>query len=186
MKTIEEMSQEEIKRLNDKKLIEWYEQEIANLKRNKLAKDIIEKEYGSSILQLMDQIEEEERQLISELFFSGEMMEMYPNIKEQRAKKPITCDFSGGIIKPGSFYASFRPLLKNINNGRTYVLKRTIKVESGYESDLPTTIQELENFFLRAENEPEDGRGIDYSHFMTTMGGCLSFQELKGRKKRWK
>ena len=68
-------------------------------------------------------------------------------------------------------------------NGDTYVLKRTIKTELGYEKDMPQTIQDLENFYYRALSERPDERCIDYNHFMSSMGGTISFQKLKRRKK---
>ena len=95
---------------------------------------------------------------------------VYPRMKEQRAKKEITCDFSGGIIYPGSFYVSFRPLLKNIETGDAFVLKRTLKVETGYSYDLPTKLEQNED-------------GISYGHLSQRIGGALEFQKLKRRGK---
>ena len=103
-------------------------------------------------------------------------------MKEQRAKKEITCDFSGGIIYPGSFYVSFRPLLKNIETGDAFVLKRTLKVETGYSYDLPTTIQELENLAIKIKLEQNED-GISYGHLSQRIGGALEFQKLKRRGK---
>lgn len=184
MKELEEMSLYEIETMEEESLVEWYQSELELLQSNKIAKEVVDRYYGKPLMYLMYKIAEEERKMTSEIFFSGDLIEMYPYIKEQKAKKPITCDFSGGIIRTGSIYISTRPLLQNLNNGKSYVLKRTIKVENGYWSELPTTIQELEDLYIRAETGRDDGRGIEYSHFLNAMGGTINFQELKGRRRK--
>ena len=150
---------------------------------DKIAKEVVEKHYGKPIYKIQMMVESEYQKYQSDLLFAGDLIQMYPNIKVQKAKKPITCDFSGALITPGNLYVNFRPLFKNIINGDTYVLKRTIKTELGYEKDIPQTIQELENFYYRALSERPDERYINYNHFMSSMGGVLSFQKLKRRKK---
>ena len=184
MKTIEEMTLKEIESLKEESLVAWYNHEVEQMKANRVAREVVENHYGDSIVSIYYKIEDAERKKTSEIFFSGNLVEMYPNIREQRAKKAITCDFSGGVIRPGSLYVSSRPLLKTLRDGKTYVLSRTIKVESGYWSELPTNIQELEALYTRAEVETSDGRGIEYSHFMQRMGGDFAFRELKGRRRK--
>ena len=184
MKELEEMSLYEIECIEDNTLVEWYNSELDLLQTNRIAKEVVERYYGKSIMDLIYKIAEEERKMTSDIFFSGDIIEMYPYIREQKARKPITCDFSAGIIRTGSLYISARPLLKDLNNGKTYVLKRTIKVEDGYWSELPTNIQELEDLYIRAETGRDDGRGIEYSHFLNSIGGTMTFQELKGRRRK--
>lgn len=182
MKEKEEMSLQEIKDLDDQELLAWYEQEIGELNCDDISESVIKKHYGAPIYKIAMMIEEEYQKYRSEILFSGELIKMYPGINIHRAKQPITCDFSAGIIMPGSLYVSFRPFFKNIKNGDAYVLSRTIRVESGYEQDIPQTLQEFESFYLRAQSERYDSTHIDYNHFMTEMGGDFPIQKLKRRK----
>lgn len=184
MKDREEMSLQEIKDSDDQELLAWYEREIKELCCDDISESVVKKNRGASIYRIAMMIEEEYQKYRSEILFSGELIQMYPGIKTHRAKKPITCDFSAGIIKPGSLYVSFRPFFKNIENGDAYVLSRTIRVESGYEQDIPQTLQELESFYVRAQSERHDSTHIDYNHFMTEMGGDLPIQKLNRRKQK--
>lgn len=63
-----------------------------------------------------------------------------------------------------------------------YVLKRTLKVESGHYTDLPTTIQEFEGLELKIQQQaPFDDSRIDYSHLSQRTNGGLILQKLKRR-----
>lgn len=161
----------------------WYNDELSLLGNSKIATTIKDKYYGRSIAFLSNKIDEEERKIVSEEFFPGEKVIMYPWIKEQIARQSITCDFSAGIIRPGSLYVRYRPLFYLIDSGETFVLKRTIRVEDGYHSDLPTTLEGLESLYIKAKNEARDNSGIEYSHFWQTMGEDFSFTKLNRRKK---
>ena len=94
-----------------------------------------------------------------------------------------TCDFSEAKISKGSLYINYRPMLKNINNGDTYVLNKTIKTETAYYDDLPKNITELEEFNDRIINYEyyEDGY-IHYDHLFEQIGR-LQFKKLSRRKK---
>lgn len=184
MVRLEEMTLEEIKKLRKPRLITYYEKEIKKLSYNRLTRAIVEKNYGSSLEDIYYLIEEIETDYISDIYFPGETIIMYPNIKERRAKKQITCDFSAGIILPGSLYINYRPMLKNINNDLTYVLKRTMKVETGYEYNLPTNIQELESLAIKVRNNSNNEIGIDYSHLSESIGGDFIFQQLQNKRRK--
>ena len=70
----------------------------------------------------------------------------------------------------------------NKKSNERYVLKRTLKVEPAYESELPTTIKELELLQQNIWLEIEDSSGINYSHLGQSIGGDLILQKLKRRK----
>lgn len=183
MKALEEKTLEEILLANDPKEKEIYFQQLSNLSKNRISRQIVEQYKGDSINDIWQKVYEQESLMTSSSFFSGDIVILYPNIREYHSKSYITCDFSGAIIKPGSLYINYRPLIENLTTNNIYVLKRTIKVESGYFYDLPTTIQELETLELNIQLEtPGDRTGIDYSHLSQCVGGSLILQKLKRRK----
>lgn len=179
MKELEEYNLEEIILLNDKELYETYLKEVELLRKTPLGKEITEKMYGYSLIDIYKKIQQEEEKIRSYLFFPNQLIKFYPSKKENHAKNSLTCDFSGSIIKKGSLYISYRPLLINISTSEKYVLKRTIKVESGYCYDLPENIQELENLYENMKAEENANDGIDYSHFNQRMGGQILLQKLQ-------
>lgn len=96
------MTLEEIIVSGNKKLLEDYYSALSSLKTSPLTKDLVDSLVVEPIERIWQEIFEEEQKYASEIFFPGDLAIMYPNIKERRAKKPITCDFSAGIIYPGS------------------------------------------------------------------------------------
>ena len=77
---------------------------------------------------------------------------------------------------------NYRPLIKNLITKESYVLQRTIKVEIGYQHELPTDIQSFEALEHRLQIDGyEDNSGIEYSHFSQVMGGQLLLKKLKRR-----
>lgn len=181
MRDIETMSLREIERLNNPKIENWYHEMVDSLNRNRITETVIDKYYGRSVLEIEQRIELEELKYTSELYFPGEIILMYPGIREHKAKKYITCDFSSAIISPGNIYIAYRPLVRSLSDGEAYVLKRTLKVENGYAFDLPSNISEFEDFVTRAEAGRYDESRIDYNHLLTSTGGVLEFQKLKRR-----
>lgn len=183
MKAFEEKSLAEILSSNIKEERDMYFQALADLTTNRISREIIKKYEGYPISYIYRQIEIAEAEVTSGIIFPGDIVILYPNIKEQKAKNFITCDFSAGIIYPGSIYVSYRPLLDNLTRKETYVLKRTLKVETGHYTDLPTSIQEFESLELKMQMPSNyDNSGIEYSHLSQRMGGEFILQKLKRRK----
>ena len=186
MEAFEKKTLSEIYESGNKEDEALYFSYLASLETSKIAKDIIERYEGASIEEIYNRRLQAEEEITSQVIFPGQMVILYPNIKERRAKDFITCDFSAGIIYPGSLYVSYRPLLDNLTTKETYVLKRTIKVEAGHYTDLPTTIQEFEGLELKMqmsyESDFSDNTGIEYSHLSQRTGGEFVLQKLKRRK----
>ncbi|MBR3146090.1 MAG: hypothetical protein IKF47_02375 [Bacilli bacterium] len=183
IKTFEYMTLREIIHLKNKYLVQKYEDAIAQLKKDKMAIKIVETSYGESIADIVETIEETKMENRSESFFPGADIMVYPGIREAHAEKEYTCDFSGATISKGSLYVNYRPMLKNINNGNAYVLKRTIRIEPAYAYDLPTNISELEAFNDKILNYAYfDNEGIQYDYLFSQTGG-LQFKKLSRRKK---
>ena len=102
---------------------------------------------------------------------------------EEEIEETISEDESGAPIHKGSNYVIFRPMIKDITKGETYVLKRTIRAEVGYESDLPKNIAELEEFMTKIINYENQVYDEDkYNNLFTHTGGGLTFKKLNRRK----
>ena len=185
MKQFDEMTLEEIKETCDVELLKQYYVYIESIKTNAFYKSILDELEGKSLKEIYYAILEAEQNYKSEVFFPGDITMLYPRIKEQKARKYTTCDFSSGIIRPGSLYVSYRPLIYNLTTGETFVLSRTIKVEVGYSDDLPKTILELESLYNKISvDNYDDQRGIHYSHLSQCLGGQIILQKLKRRGKK--
>ena len=183
VKLFEDMTLKEINRLHNIYLVKKYNSELSKYKIDKVAREIINSLYGESLNDILYAVEQSRLENISNDLFPGSSIIVYPGIKEVHAKKDYICDFSGARISKGSLYVNYRPMLRNISNGNTYVLKRTIKTELSYEYDLPTNISELEELNDRIMNyEYQDNYDIQYDHLYSQTGG-LHFKKLGRRKK---
>ena len=183
IKSFEYMTLKEITDLKNKYLVKQYKEEVNKLIIDKTSKEVAQTLYGAPIIDIVEEIEEKSIENRSESLFPGQNIIVYPGIKEVKATEDYTCDFSGAKISKGSLYINYRPMLKNINNGDTYVLNKTIKTETSYIYDLPTNITELEEFNNKILNykyyEDED---IQYD-YLFNQRGVLQFKKLSRRKK---
>lgn len=167
MESIEQISIEELDKfcIDNQDLLQEYIKILDNLKTNRISKKIVEAE----------------AEITSNFLFPWDLVLVYPRIKEQRSRIYRTCDFSGGIITPGSFYISYNPLLENLSTDNYYILKRPLIVELGYLDRLPSNIGELEELEQRMINESED-KEIDFSHLNRVLGETLGLKKLAKRK----
>lgn len=181
----ENMTLKELQSYNNKELIIKYESILKDILENDksrfIAKKVLEENKGASLIEIYQKLEEKEQEYESYILFPNSKIILYPSIKEVKSKSFITCDFSGALIYPGSYYLNYRPLLINLDATEKYVLKRTIKVETSYYEELPRNIAELEELWLNMTNETDNNNGIDYSHLNQVNGGSFCFQKLKQR-----
>lgn len=183
IKSFEYMTLQELLHLKNKNLIKRYNEEIKSLQIDKIAKEVIDSLYGEPLYEILNAIEQSRLEIISTDLYPNEPIIVYPGIREVKAKEEYTCDFSGAKIHKGNLYVNYRPMLKNINNGNTYVIKRTIKTELSYIYDLPTNIAELEEFNDKILNyDSYCDENIQYEHLYNITGG-LHFKKLSRRKK---
>ena len=182
-KSFEELTLEEILFLNDKQKYNRYMNELGNLGNNRIAKSIISTMSGSSLSEIYSEIHKQEEFCRSIDFFCGDLVLLYGGRKEHKSKQILTCDFSGALIYPQNRYISYRPILENISKNELYVLNRTIKVECGYEHNLPSNIHELETLQRNIYLEQDLNDRINYSHLSQRVGGELVLKKLnkKGR-----
>lgn len=179
MITLVSLTLEEIKSLKDERLIEEYNSNIKNLQSDLLSRKVVEANYGEPIEYIYEQIEYLRVLSTSNYYFPGDIILMYLGIREHKSKDRITCDFSGATINKGTSYVSYRPLLVNLNSNQSYVLKRTLKVESSYVDILPSNISELEDLTLKLKIDTYES---EYCHLSQRVGGEFTFQKLRRRR----
>lgn len=185
MKVYEEMTLQEILHLKNKKLLNKYTEDFSNLFQNKTISKLIDPKdlYGESINDILESLDDIKNEFLSIELFPKKLIKVYLGIEEVHASKDYTCDFSGSLINKGSIYVNYRPMVKNIETGECYILKRTIKTELSYENYLPKNISEIEELhekILNYRNEENDD--IRYDHLYTKTGG-LQFKKLNRRRK---
>lgn len=183
MKQLEEMTLQELQKINNIHDLEEYFMILKEIQDNRISKKIVENLYGKPIETIYREVRKEEEKMRSHSFFPGDLVLVHPNIKEQKSKNFKTCDFSGAIISPGTLYVSYRPLLENLTTKESFVLKRTIHVEIGYIYNLPTAIDELESLEQNMILETPD-QEINFNHLNNQMGGSLLLQKLKKERRR--
>ena len=177
MKSLEELTLEEIELLDNQQLLYEYNQMINSLKTNRIAKEVVEDLNGESIVTILTKVKQEEESYRSYEFFPGDLVILYPKISEMRSRDYKTCDFSGAVIHPHSLYVSYRPLIENITKKEVYVLKKTLHVEVGYAYNLPENIMQLESLNFNIEHENDDDE-INFSHLHQVTGGGITLQKL--------
>lgn len=133
----------------------FYTKYILSLNELKLTDDELKYAYNNkSIEQIHNMLLEEEYENYNNNsnIFPNYNIYFYPRIKMQKSKIKRICHFSGGIIKPGSYYYEYRPLIWNKTSKETYVLGKTITCELNYGDLLPKTITEFEQMSDKIEN----------------------------------
>lgn len=86
------------------------------------------------------------------------------------------------FLQDKKLYDAYNKEIENLTTNNIYVLKRTIKVEPAYISDLPKDIHELETLQMNMNLETINN-GIDYSHLTRQIGEEIVLQKLKRRRK---
>lgn len=100
MKELEEMTLSELKKLGNAKILEQYFIIVNQLKSNKMGKRIVKEEEDRAIEEIYNELTSYEEKIRSHSLFPGDLILLYPSIKEKKSKSLKTCDFSGGIIYP--------------------------------------------------------------------------------------
>lgn len=182
IKQFEDLSLQEILLLHNKQLEKEYKCILDKYRTDRIANEVIQTLYGAPIYDIITAIEELKLEYQSHNIVPGSTVLVFPGIKEVRAQKEYTCDFSGSRINIGSIYVNYRPMIKSLDNGDVYVLKRTMRVETAYEYYLPTSISELEEFNNKINNyEYYEDEDIQYDHLYIQTGGGLQFKKLNRR-----
>lgn len=127
---------------------------IYNRYINEFKKDPVMRNFIDTRLSIYEMLENCENCINvnkSDYLFTGDTVKFYPSKKTLKASKPTLCSFSGSIIKPGSEYIFYRPLLHNLTDNKKYVLSKTMKVETTYSDLLPDTLEEFENMIYNLD-----------------------------------
>ena len=189
MKAVEEYTLEEINKIEDlevrNQLQRFYREKRLELGDTPFSKRIVKSYSNCSISDLESILHAAYLEHTSFHHFPDKQIFFYPRTREHQAEFNTTCAFSGGKISKGSFYCCYRPLLDVVDSGRTYVLSKTVKLETAYFSDLPTTMQEFDDFTQKIENYWNyQNERLDYEQLNYYFGGSVELLELrKGRRK---
>lgn len=121
----------------------------------------------------------------STYLFPHDICFFYPSAHYVQATQPIICQISGASIVKGEYYYTYRPLLENTTQKRVYTIMNTIKISSGYETILPQTLEQFENFVSNFNLGLEDIMGINFAYFQSNAGdNILSLKELPKQKQK--
>ncbi len=160
-------------------------EEINTLLKNETSKII--KYDNNSLLELENKIQEELFINTSSYLFPGDIVLLYPLVREYKANSSIMCDISGSIIQKGSYYSSYRPLIDNIITREHYILEKSINLETSYRHVLPKNIFEFDEWVKRINgsySNPILEDEIDFYSFSRNYKNDLSLIKLRDRKRR--
>jgi hypothetical protein len=129
-----------------------YDEILKDMCTSPIARQVIEANYGKPLDDIYYKIQYEEMKHTSTTWFPGDIVLLYPNIKELKANK-IHSSVSDSLIHKGSYYINYSGLLIDYTTKSKYVLGKPLKFELG--DITPYTIGELEAL--------EYNKGIDIS-----------------------
>lgn len=129
-----------------------YDKMLSELNTDVIADRVIKNNYGKPIYDIYNMIQLEYIKHTSYNWFNGDIVLVYPSIKETKSKKHYD-SMHGAYISLNSLYINYHALLVNITNGNRYVLTKPLRFELG--DNLPMNISDLE--------ELERTTGIDIS-----------------------
>lgn len=132
-----------------------------------------------SIEHNMFEFEQLEDEITSEIIFPGNKVLYYRILKEQKARKKVTCDISGAIISPGNLYNTYKAFLYNKTTHTSYVSK-SIRFEVHTDFNIPTTLHEFEYLYSRINASYELDLEREYN-IWANIGG-MSLKRLKRKK----
>lgn len=156
VKKMEEYRLSEISQIEDQEkrilIRQFYDEKVKELVDTPFSRRVLHSYSDCSISELESILYGEYLEKTSFYHFPEKQVYFYPTVREYQSDFNTTCGFSGSIIKKGSLYYCYRPLLDVVDLGKTYVLQKTLKLETAYFSDLPTTISEFDIFTQKVEN----------------------------------
>ena len=121
--------------------MEDYNEILRDLNTDCIARSVIKKNNNKDIDKIYNLIQMEYIKHTSHRWFDGDIVLVYPNIRETRSKKHYET-VHGVYIGENTLYVNYHALLVNISNGSKYVLKKPLKFELG--DNLPMCIDDLE------------------------------------------
>ena len=121
--------------------MEEYNRMLRELNTDAIASSVIKKNYGEPIDKIYDLIQMEYIKHTSCSWFSGDVVLLYPSIKEVRSKKYYET-IHENYIDINSLYINYHALLVNVTSGSKYVLEKPLRFE--LNDNLPKNIIDLE------------------------------------------
>ena len=129
--------------------MEEYNESLIELCTDRIARRIINNHHNKNIEKIYELIELEYIKSKSRFWFPGDIVLLYPSIKEMRSKNHYDTIY-GAHIGKNMLYINYHALLCNMTTKRKYVLRYSLRFET--IDCLPMYISELEEL-ERATNE---------------------------------
>lgn len=130
--------------------MEEYDKILSELNTDYITNQIIKNNYGKPIDKIYDLIQQAYINHMSYNWFPGDMIILYPSIKELKALKTYDTIYKS-FIDIGSSYINYHALLINISKNSKYVLNKPLKFE--LNDKLPFNILELEELERETNTE---------------------------------
>lgn len=139
---------------------------------------------GPSIASMLDILEDASLQNISHLYLNGDYVLVYALEKEQKARKPYTCLFTGAQIMPGKKYRQLKYMVIDKTQNQRYVTDPIHYQSCPSNFDFPETIRELEDFqrVISGDYTPYD-YPIDVSNLRSSLPGGLLLRKIRNYRK---
>ena len=121
--------------------MEEYNKILEELNKDIIARRVINLNKNKPIDKIYELIELEYMKYTSHYWFQGDIVLLYPNIREMKSKKQYETIY-GAHIGKNMLYIYYQTLLLNVSSKKKYVLEKAIRFEVGDE--LPMNIFDLE------------------------------------------
>lgn len=165
-------------------LLKLYRETVVGLQNEFVSENLISNDNDWSINELLEIHNNFIYQNTSAAILPGECVKLYLGLYEYRASREIVCDFTGAIIKKGSYYNYYHPLIYSFSSKVSYALKRPWKVENGLQHLLPANIAELDSVYLKLINSYDNplDEEIDWYDASRRIGDVVSLRNIHKKK----
>ena len=119
---------------------------------------------------------------ISNYFFDGHSIMIYPIVKNLKACKEHKCSFTKNKIRKGNYYSSYKLFIEDMTDGSIYVTD-TFYIGEDSTINFPTTVNELDEFLYKLSICYECDLDDYYNIACNIQSDTLGIKLLK-RKKR--
>lgn len=128
---------------------------------------------------LQDEIEFNHK---SKYLLNGDLIIVYPIIKELICNKECLCELSGLPIHKGNMYYNCKLFIEDITNHSIYCTNN-IKVSEDYIDYFPTNITDIDEFFYKVDNSYNVDDEVYYNISSNLKHGHFGLKLIKNKKR---